>query len=112
MAVNHHVREKSIEWEDLGGGVSRKILGYQPNLMVVKVNFKKGSVGTPHKHPHEQISYVLKGKFEVEIDNKKEILEEGDAFIVPPNVLHGAVCLEDGTLIDTFSPMREDFIKK
>ena len=45
------------------------------------------------------------------IDGKKEILKEGDAFVVPSDALHGAVCLEDGILIDTFSPMREDFVK-
>jgi quercetin dioxygenase-like cupin family protein len=35
----------------------------------------------------------------------------GDAFYIPPNVIHGAVCLEAGVLIDVFSPMREDFIE-
>ena len=29
---------------------------------------------------------------------------------IPTNVIHGAVCLEAGVLIDTFSPVREDFL--
>ena len=29
-----------------------------------------------------------------------------------PNVVHGAVCLEEGILLDFFSPMREDFLKE
>ncbi|MDN6549994.1 MAG: cupin domain-containing protein, partial [Enterobacterales bacterium] len=27
-----------------------------------------------------------------------------------PNVMHGCVCIEAGTLIDVFTPQREDFI--
>jgi quercetin dioxygenase-like cupin family protein len=46
----------------------------------------------------------------VEIGGEKKVLRAGDAFYIPPNVLHGAVCLEPGVLIDIFSPMREDFI--
>ena len=41
----------------------------------------------------------------------KKILTTGDAFYVPPQAVHGAVCLEAGVLIDVFSPMREDFIQ-
>ncbi|MCG8333261.1 MAG: cupin domain-containing protein, partial [Proteobacteria bacterium] len=32
-------------------------------------------------------------------------------FYIPPGVDHGAVALEDGILIDVFSPLREDFIQ-
>ena len=35
----------------------------------------------------------------------------GDGYFVAPNLPHGCVCLEAGVLIDTFSPMREDFLK-
>jgi quercetin dioxygenase-like cupin family protein len=37
------------------------------------------------------------------------VLKAGDVFHVPSNVIHGAVCLEKGVLVDVFSPMREDF---
>ena len=53
---------------------------------------------------------VRQGKrFEIEIDGVKQILKAGDVFHVPSNVIHGAVCLEKGVLVDVFSPMREDF---
>jgi len=78
--------------------------------MVVKVSFDKGGVGTLHKHFHSQITHIESGIFEVEIGNEKKVLKAGDAFYIPPNTLHGAVCIEAGVLIDVFSPMREDFI--
>jgi quercetin dioxygenase-like cupin family protein len=41
----------------------------------------------------------------------KSALEAGDGYYVAPDELHGCVCLEAGILIDTFSPMRADFLK-
>ena len=107
-----HVKNADIPLEQVDKGLSRQIMGYTPDLMLVRVLFKKGAIGYKHQHPHEQVTYVEKGKFEVEIDGKKQVLVEGDAFTVEPDLEHGAVCLEDGILIDTFSPMREDFINK
>lgn len=102
---------REIPWEDVDISVKRKIMTYDDKLMVVKVAFKKGGVGMLHQHYHSQITHVESGIFEVEIGNEKKILSAGDAFYIPPNVMHGAVCLEAGVLIDVFSPMREDFIK-
>jgi len=96
--------------EDLGNGMHRKLLGYDENLMLVKVWFDKGAVGEVHSHPHTQTAYVVKGKFEVFVDGKTEILEEGGCFFVPSGADHGAVCLEEGILLDIFSPAREDFL--
>ena len=39
----------------------------------------------------------------------EQIVKYGDGVYVPPDVLHGAVCIEEGVLIDVFSPVREDF---
>ena len=40
-----------------------------------------------------------------------KIISEGDAYYIAPDEWHGCVCLEEGILIDTFSPMRADFLK-
>ncbi|MFY0654442.1 MAG: cupin domain-containing protein [Cyclobacteriaceae bacterium] len=99
-----------MEWEELGGGVSRKMLGYDNQIMMVLVNFEKGALGTPHQHFHTQTTYVASGKFEFEIDGVKKVVTGGDGVYIEPNLLHSAVCLEAGMLIDTFSPVREDFL--
>ena len=79
--------------------------------MMVKVVFEEGAVGTMHEHYHSQATYVASGKFELTIGEEKRILEAGDGYYVAPDVLHGCMCLEAGILIDTFSPMRADFLK-
>jgi quercetin dioxygenase-like cupin family protein len=101
---------KEMDWEDLGGGVSRKILGWDNQVMMVKVKFEKGAEGAPHQHFHTQTTYVAKGKFEFTVDGEKKTVEYGDGLYIPPNLVHGAVCLEEGVLIDVFSPVREDFL--
>jgi quercetin dioxygenase-like cupin family protein len=53
---------------------------------------------------------VASGKFELTIEGEKRILEAGDGYYVAPDELHGCVCLEAGILIDTFSPVRADFL--
>jgi len=104
------INDNDISWEVLDEKVKRKIVSYEESLMVVKVAFKAGGVGPLHQHVHVQITHVESGVFEVEIDGQKKVLTTGDAFHIPSNILQGAVCLEEGVLIDVFSPMREDFI--
>lgn len=107
----HFVQDANLEWEQLDDKVRRKIMAYEQSLMLVKVEFKAGGVGVVHQHPHVQITHVHSGVFEVEIEKEKTILKAGDVFHIPSNLWHGAVCIEDGVLIDVFSPVREDFIQ-
>ncbi len=109
--VKVFINNADIAWQEMSKGVRRKIMAYDDKLMVVKVQFEKGGVGAVHQHHHSQITHIESGIFEVEIAGEKKILRTGDAFYIPPNVLHGAVCREAGVLIDVFSPMREDFIQ-
>jgi unsaturated pyranuronate lyase len=105
------INSGDIEWETVGDGVERKILGFDDNMMMVSVRFEKGAVGALHHHVHRQISYVQSGRFEITIDGRKNILGQGDCFFVAPDLVHGAVALEKGMLIDVFAPARADFIK-
>ena len=99
--------EKELDWEKPAPGIRRQIMGYDGQLMMVKVEFEKGAVGSMHQHYHSQATYVASGKFELTIGDRKEILSTGDGYYVEPDQPHGCVCLEAGVLIDTFSPMRD-----
>jgi quercetin dioxygenase-like cupin family protein len=110
MSENLFFNTQKMDWEELGGGVSRQIMGYDDKIMLVKVKFTKGAVGKPHAHFHSQTSYVVAGSFEVTVGDRKQVLLEGDSFYIPPNVVHGALCLEAGILVDVFSPVRQDFL--
>ncbi len=107
---NVFIEDSQVPWQTVGEGLQRKIMAYDKNLMMVKVAFETGGIGTVHEHYHVQITHIQSGRFEVEIGGKKKILSAGDAFYIPPHVLHGVVCLEAGVLVDVFNPMREDFV--
>ncbi len=61
------------EWEPAGEGVVRQIMGYNDDIMVVKVKFEKGAVGAVHHHIHSQVTYVESGKFEFTINGVKKL---------------------------------------
>lgn len=97
-------------WKPVSPGIHRQILAYDDKIMMVKVKFEKGGVGGLHNHLQSQVTHVVKGTFEMTIGENKHIIKEGDSFFVPPFITHGCVCLEEGLLLDVFSPPREEFL--
>ncbi len=101
---------ESIPLTELGGGVSRKVLAYTPDIMAVEVRFQAGGVGAVHTHPHVQCTYVKSGSFRFTVEGEEVVVKEGDSIAFPPDVPHGTLCLEAGILVDVFTPMRKDFV--
>jgi quercetin dioxygenase-like cupin family protein len=98
--------------EDLGGGVTRKVLAHDGGLMQVEVAFEEGAVGPLHSHPHEQLTYVLSGEFEFTIGDETKVVRAGDTMYKRSGVMHGCRCLKRGVLLDTFTPQRADYLPK
>ena len=105
------VYQKDVPAKDLGGGVTRRVLAWTEQLMIVEVGFEAGSTGSVHTHPHCQNTYVKSGRFRFTIDGENVEVGPGDTIAFPADVPHGTLCLEAGTLLDIFTPMREDFVK-
>ena len=99
------------DWEEVWPGITRKILGYDDRLMLVKVRFVQGTEAPAHDHPHSQCSYIESGTFEVKIGNDVKILGPGDGFNVPSCKTHSDNALEAGIIIDAFSTHRDDFLE-
>ena len=95
---------------DAGGGLTRKVCAHSDTMMCVEVLFEKGTVAALHSHPHEQITYVISGKFELTVGDKTHVVGPGDSLYKQPHIVHGATCLEAGTLLDMFTPRRDDFL--
>jgi quercetin dioxygenase-like cupin family protein len=110
--MEHFFIDSETPWQDLGGGVKRKIMPWTDELMVVCVAFAKGAIGSIHSHDiHTQIAYIAAGSFEVTVGDEKRILKAGDAYLATKFIPHGAVALEEGSvIIDVFTPKRDDFV--
>lgn len=106
----HIALRQEIPFRDLGGGVQRRVLSYNEDMMTVEVAFEAGAAGAVHTHPHTQCTYVLSGRFSYSVEDEEVVLEAGDSIVVPSGLPHGTVCLEKGVLLDVFTPMRKDFL--
>ncbi|MEL6639943.1 MAG: cupin domain-containing protein [Pseudomonadota bacterium] len=110
MSVQNYFPSDQNELETVADGLARKIGAFNDNLMVVEVHFEAGTTAPLHHHRHEQITYVMSGKFEFTVGAKTYVVGAGDSLYKQPNIEHGATCLEAGTLLDVFTPHREDFV--
>ena len=71
------VKYETVVGQDIGGGITRRILAHNGNMMIVEAVFKKGAVGTAHRHPHEQVSYILSGSFQYTMEEEVYELKGG-----------------------------------
>lgn len=100
------------DWVEMRPGVRRRILADGQAMMQVQIDFDPGAVVPTHQHMHEQISYVLSGSMRFTIDGQDVILNAGESRQIAGNVPHSATALLASTLVETFSPPREDFRPK
>lgn len=100
------------EWEPAEPGVKRFIFEPGASLMMMEVQFEEGAEGYIHSHPHEQMSYVLKGTIEFTIEGEKTVVRAGQTIVIPGGSKHGVKALEPSALLDTFTPLREDLLKR
>ena len=94
-------------------GRNRRLL-HTDRLMMVVIDFADGPAAepdTPHSHPHEQVTYVVEGEILFFIGTDSRRLSPGDMVAVPPDQPHGIQLLTSHVrLIDTFTPVRQDFL--
>ena len=93
-------------------GAVRRIMGSLDQLMVCELELTKGGPVNRHSHPHDQITYIVKGTLEFCVEGEKAIVHAGDTMCIPGGIEHGPTeILEDSVIIDTFSPKRDDFVE-
>jgi quercetin dioxygenase-like cupin family protein len=78
--------------------------------MLVFWRMKAGAHAAAHRHPHEQIFWVLSGKMEFRLGDEKRTCGPGAVGVIPGGVEHEAWFPEDTEVVDLFSPPREDFL--
>ncbi len=92
-------------------GVTRRTLAYGQSLLLAEFTYEKGARAPLHRHPHEQITYVVEGRYEVTIAGVLTVVEKGDSYLIPSNVEHGQFALERPVTADIWHPPREDYLE-
>jgi quercetin dioxygenase-like cupin family protein len=107
-----HYRWEELPAEQLKGGLKRRLITGQ-RMMIAHVYFKKGDDVPWHSHENEQITYVLDGalRFWLGANGEHEVtVRAGEVLVIPSNLPHRALALEDTLDVDIFDPPRQDWL--
>jgi quercetin dioxygenase-like cupin family protein len=102
---------KTMEIEQLNDKLSRQMISGE-NATVSQLMLKKGATVPRHSHMNEQYSWIISGALKFVFDDREILVGEGEVLVIPANVPHSAVALEDTVDVDIFAPRREDWIRK
>jgi quercetin dioxygenase-like cupin family protein len=102
------VNLERIPEEKVSDQIARRIVTGEKEMLVFW-RMKAGAHAAAHKHPNEQIFWLLSGKMEFRLGGETKTCGPGDLGVVPAGVEHEAWFPEDAEVIDIFSPPREDF---
>jgi quercetin dioxygenase-like cupin family protein len=103
------LRWSELKEERMNDKITRKLAVGQ-NEMIGRLHLAKGAMVPSHKHLAEQITMVMNGALKFTIGGKDITVNAGEVLIIPPNVVHSALALEDSDDIDSFSPLRLDWL--
>jgi len=82
---------------------------HSDHVTVAFWNVDAGAILPEHSHPHEQVTTVIEGQFELTVAGEIRIIKEGGVAVVPGNTLHAGKALTSCRLVDVFHPRREDY---
>ena len=99
---------KELDWKELLPGY-RACFVHSETMTVAHWKIAPGASMPGHSHPHEQVSNIIDGQFELTIEGVTKILGPDDVAIIPPNASHSGKALTKCRIIDVFYPIREDY---
>jgi quercetin dioxygenase-like cupin family protein len=104
-----HFTWDSMEKEQLNPKFWRRLVTGE-KAMLAQIFLGKGFVVPEHHHESEQISYIVQGALKFHLEGKEIVVRSGEVLLIPSNVPHSAVALEDTIDFDIFAPIRVDWI--
>lgn len=104
-----HLTWKSVRLEQMNSKMSRRVINGE-KVMVSEIMLAKDAFVPLHHHESEQISYVIRGAIKFELEGREVIVRAGEVLIIPSNIPHQAVALEETYDLDIFSPIRTDWL--
>jgi len=100
----------TVKPEQLNPLVGRQCI-HSSHMTIARLHLQKDAVVPKHSHVNEQVSMVERGVLKFLFVGREQIVRAGDVLVIPPNAPHGVEVLEDCTVVDIFSPPREDWIR-
>jgi quercetin dioxygenase-like cupin family protein len=101
---------ESVKKETLNDKLWRKLVSGE-KVMVARLGLSKDCLVPLHHHESEQISMILEGALKFELEGREVLVHAGEVLVIPSNVPHSALAMEDTIAIDVFSPIRHDWLE-
>lgn len=115
--MDEHPSATLYRWDDMPIEAVKPLLGRRlitgERMMLAHVYLDKDCVVPWHSHDNEQLTYVLKGALQFWLgsdDGEQVVVHEGEVLVIPSNLPHKAVALEDTIDVDIFCPPRQDWL--
>jgi quercetin dioxygenase-like cupin family protein len=112
MAELAKYRWEDMPREDLSAGLTRRLVTGD-RVMIAHVYFTKGTEVPRHRHDNEQLTYILEGTLQFFLgddDEETQTVHAGEVLVIPSDLPHRAVALEDTLDVDVFAPPRQDWL--
>ena len=103
-----HYDWNQVKTEQMNPLITRKAI-HSGTMTVARLELQKDAVVAEHSHHNEQITMVERGALKFSIDGGHKVVRGGETLVIPPNVPHAVVALEDTVVLDVFSPARDDW---
>ena len=104
-----HLAWEGVKKEVLNDKFWRKVVNGK-KVMVAQIRLLKDCVVPLHHHESEQISLILEGALNFELEGREIVVRADEVLVIPSNVPHSALAMEDTFSIDVFSPIRQDWL--
>lgn len=109
--MNIHATDWSaLPWKHIRPGVEQKAFSGNGATLALH-RLQPGHEPKPHKHPNEQLAYIVSGTADFHVGDKIVRLGPGGIIAIPPGVMHHAVVVGDEEVIniDVFTPARPEY---
>jgi quercetin dioxygenase-like cupin family protein len=104
-----HFTWGTVKKEVMNPKLWRKVITGE-KAMVAQVFLAKDAVVPTHQHESEQITFIMEGALKFSVEGTEVVVRKGEVLLIPSNVPHSAVALEDTMDLDIFSPIRTDWL--
>lgn len=92
-------------------GVVRRTLAYNDDVMLCHFELEKGAKIPLHSHKPSQVGFVISGRVRFIGPTESDSFDAvpGSAYVIDPDIQHGAVALEPSVFVEVFNPMRDEY---
>lgn len=105
--MSFHLLE-SVEAREIVPGFHGRLI-HTDTMTFADWTVEEGASLPAHSHPHEQITTVIEGRFEMTVGGETRVLEPGTVVVIPGHVSHTGKALTPCRIMDVFQPPRDDY---